>query len=674
LQQEASGAQVLQFIQDAIQYIRYFRAGIEETPFQIYHSGTIFSPRASIAPTPLEDRHYPDYIMQPSNIDPNWPQSQTLQVLDERLAQMAFLPDIKLASIGHMGELRIRDQRSCSRLHSLRHGFKWGFVTILAWYNSRIIAVGWPDMNKVWNLDSGACVRSFPLTRCSGAETIAFCDDRKFICSICTRDLECVAFIHSLDTGKCVSEFEIPDKPSPILLSPKGQWIAAIAQKSMLLSEWSHSTKPSWTVLGPQQEHDIVSFSSDGTLVASLSSTSKMVKVWSTESYECLHMLNFETPIVHNQLTLNQDWLVISLDNYRTLVLDMKTGAVSMTLCSYFKAGPVISDDGTLLAGQSLEGAVRVWDPTSRTLTDSTATEQPMGVELVTPFKDDNTILSHSWGKVKIWDIESAICKEELEPEVPLETQTFIAAASGAPVFAILKDTAVEIWDTNPLRHVNTFERTFSCLGERYYCLAISANGERLAVGSSEPGTVEIWDVKNAFLQQTLEVPLANFPCIAFSPDAAKIAYTVWETIEVRCLPGLETLTVESEIYRGVSFLRTLTFRGGRLIGVYMNTHVQVWDASTGKSIFLLQPSPELSLSNLATSFLNTDAIVQGGRAGDDVLGTYYINQDPAWVMRKGETILWLPPDYRPGSVYMSGTAMVLGTLSGHVLFLYLKE
>ncbi|KAK2924947.1 P-loop containing nucleoside triphosphate hydrolase [Fusarium oxysporum f. sp. vasinfectum] len=178
---EASGAQVLQFIQDAIQFIRYFRAGIEETPLQIYHSGTIFSPRASIAPTPLEDRHYPDYIMQPSNIDPNWPQSQTLHVLDERLSRMAFLPDNKLASIGHMGELRIWDQRSCSRLHSLSHGFKRGFVTILARYNSRIIAVGWPDMIKIWNLDSGACVRSFPLTRCSGAETIAFSDDRKFI-------------------------------------------------------------------------------------------------------------------------------------------------------------------------------------------------------------------------------------------------------------------------------------------------------------------------------------------------------------------------------------------------------------------------------------------------------------------------------------------------------------
>ncbi|KAI7758943.1 hypothetical protein LZL87_009938 [Fusarium oxysporum] len=235
--------------------------------------------------------------------------------------------------------------------------------------------------------------------------------------------------------------------------------------------------------------------------------------------------------------------------------------------------------------------------------------------------------------------------------------------------------TTVEIWDIDPLRHVNTFERKFSCLGERYYCLAISANGERLAMGSSDPGSVEIWDVKNAVLQHTLEVPLADFPCIAFSPGAAKIAYTLWKTIEVRCLPGLETLTITSEMYPGISFLRTLTFRGEQLIGIYMNTQVQVWDAATGECLFLSQPYLELRMFNLATNFLNADAIAHSGHGDtDDVLGTFYIGGDPAWLMKNGEKILWLPPDYRPESVYMSGMTMVLGTFSGRVLFLYLKE
>ncbi|KAF5254878.1 hypothetical protein FANTH_374 [Fusarium anthophilum] len=569
---ETSGAGVLQFIQDSIQFIRYFRAGIEETPLQIYHSGTIFSPKGSIVPAPLKDRHYPDYIMQPSNIDSNWPQSQTLEP----------------------GELRVWDQRSCSRLHSLSNGFKRGYITTLAWYNSRIIAVGWPEMIKIWDLDSGVCVWSFPFTAGSGAERMAFSDDGKFICSV-------------------------------------GQWIAAFAQNSMLLSRWSNSTKPSWTVLGPQHEHDFITFSSDGTLVASLSSRSKMDRVWSTESYKCIHNLNFETPIIHDHLALNKDWLV------------------------------------------SLEGAVRIWDLASRSLAHTEDTEQPMGIELVSPFTDDNTILSYCWGNIKVWDMESAVCKEALEPEVPLESQTFVAAATDAPVFAILKDTAVEIWETSPLHHVSTFKRRFSCLGERYYCLVISANGERLAVGSSEPGSVEIWDVRNAVLQHTLEVPLMDFPCIAFSPDAAKIAYALLGAIEVRCLPGLEALTIETEKEPLVAFLRTLAFRGERVIGVYANTQVQVWNTSTGESLFLSQPRPKLPLFNPATSFLNLDAVVQGGQTDDDVLGTYYIGLDPAWVLRNGERILWLPPDYKFQSVYMSGTTMVLGRCSGRVLFLYLK-
>ncbi|SCV39157.1 related to vegetatible incompatibility protein het-e-1 [Fusarium fujikuroi] len=75
---ETSGARLLHFIQDAIQFVRYFRAGIEETPLQIYHSGSIFSPKESIAPVPLKDRHYPDYITKPFNADSNWLQSQTL--------------------------------------------------------------------------------------------------------------------------------------------------------------------------------------------------------------------------------------------------------------------------------------------------------------------------------------------------------------------------------------------------------------------------------------------------------------------------------------------------------------------------------------------------------------------------------------------------------------------
>ncbi|KAF4336041.1 vegetatible incompatibility het-e-1 [Fusarium beomiforme] len=439
--------------------------------------------------------------------------------------------------------------------------------------------------------------------------------------------------------------------------------------------QWSSLTEPSWTVLGPQRAHDKLSFSTDGTLVASLSSATKVVKVWSTKSNECLHELEFDKPIVHDQLSLTKDWLVINfLNSHLSLILDMKTGTTYKSVTSPFNARLTISDDGTLLAGQSWHGSVRIWDLTSRTMVEDTD-ELLRDVDLVTRIANDNTLLSCSWETIKIWDMKNGRCKETFEPEVPSTAVSYIAAAADATLFAILKGRKVEIWTIDPLLHTKTIERDFSRLIEVCRCIAISANGERVAVGSSGRGCVEIWDVNKAILDHKLEVPLETFPFITFSSDGTKIAYFLEDRIEVRCLPGLEKLTITSDIFPEVSFSQTLAFHGGRLIGTYENSQVQVWDASTGICLFLSDPGPELMFFNLRETFLNTEAIMDSGdgRAGT-FFGTYYIGQDSAWVMKDGEKLLWLPPDYRPASVYMSGGTMVIGTVSGRVLFLYLRE
>ncbi|KAF5534192.1 vegetatible incompatibility het-e-1 [Fusarium mexicanum] len=407
-------------------------------------------------------------------------------------------------------------------------------------------------------------------------------------------------------------------------------------------------------------------------MIASLSSTSKVVRVWSTESSKEIHILRFEKPMAPDQFSLTKGSLVITLDSYRTVVLDMKTGAMSKSLRGNFKVGPIISDDGTLLAGQSHDDTIRIWDLTSEALTESSHGEA-MGIELVTPIADDNTILSQNEGVVKLWDIQTGACKETLKPEAPLMNEILIAAAASASTFAILKEPLIEIWSIDPLRHLKTFERELSLVERRYCSLAISANGQRLAL-SPDLCSIEIWNVDDGRLEYTIDMPFMHFPCIAFSSDGAKIAYYLVGSIEIRCLPGLEPLTITTDASPGVPYLRTLAFHGNWLVGVNMNTQVQVWDASTGQSLFLSQPYLELRASNFPYSFLSTNAIARSVHKDMGDLEPYYISQEPPWLMKKGEKLLWLPPDYRPQSVYMSGTTMVLGTFSGRVLFLYLKE
>ncbi|KAG5748005.1 hypothetical protein H9Q70_009312 [Fusarium xylarioides] len=397
-----------------------------------------------------------------------------------------------------------------------------------------------------------------------------------------------------------------------------------------------------------------------------------MVKVWSTESSKCLLKLNFEKPRAPDQFSLTKDWLVITIDSYRTAVLDMRTGAVCKSLRSDFKVGPIISDDGTLLAGQSHDDAISIWDLTSGAFTESSHGEA-MGIEMVTPIADGNTILSQNEGVMKLWNMQSGACKETLEPEAPFMQQIFIAAATTASTFTVLKDPMIEIWSINPLRQLKTLERELSLVQRRYCSLAIAANGQRLAI-SPDLRSIEIWNVGDGALEHTINMLLMHFPCIALSPDGAKITYYLVKSIEIRCLPRLEPLTITTDVSPEVPYLRTLTFHGNWLVGINMNTQVQVWDASTGESLFLSQPYPELRASNFPYSFLSTDVIVRSVHRGMEGLEPYYISQEPPWLMKNGEKLLWLPPDYRPQSVYISGTTMVLGTFSGRVLFLYLKE
>ncbi|KAF4456853.1 hypothetical protein F53441_1064 [Fusarium austroafricanum] len=512
-------------------------------------------------------------------------------------------------------------------------------------------------------------------------ESVAFPDDGNFLCAVCVQcmNLKSIGRVHDLATGKCVREYEIFDKPHHMRLSPNGQWMAANTKESIILSRWDPDSDPSWVTLGPQSEHDVIQFSSDGGFVATVSRDTDMVKVWKTSSGECLHIFEFETQPPQWEFCLTKDRPAVALDHFQIVVFDLNTGEVSHSINSYIKAGPVISDSGTLLTAQSLDGAIRVWELSSERLVKNPDIHV-LDVEVVTPIADDNTLLSFGSGDIKIWDIESGNCKERLNTNATASTETtLVAAATDAPAFAILKDYTVEICKIDPLCHIRTIDRVFSCIGDRFYCLVLSSDGQRLVVGSSgDVSTVEIWDVKSASLVQKFDARLMDWPNIAFSSDGSLIAYVLMESIEARYVPSLEARTIISALYPRVSTFQSLTMNDERLMGIYRNSQVQVWDVYTGQCLFLSQPGPWLKPFHLGRTFIDLETIagilVSENARTDDILKKCYIHEDGVWAMRDKERLLWLPPDYRVACVCMIGTTMVIGTVSGWVLFLYMEE
>ncbi|KAK3934161.1 hypothetical protein QBC46DRAFT_274368, partial [Diplogelasinospora grovesii] len=52
----------------------------------------------------------------------------------------------------------------------------------------------------------------------------------------------------------------------------------------------------------------------------------------------------------------------------------------------------------------------------------------------------------------------------------------------------------------------------------------------------------------------------------------------------------------------------------------------------------------------------------------------YGLNSNGTWITYQRQNLLWLPPEYRPSSSAASGTSVVIGCSSGHVLILKFSE
>jgi hypothetical protein len=52
----------------------------------------------------------------------------------------------------------------------------------------------------------------------------------------------------------------------------------------------------------------------------------------------------------------------------------------------------------------------------------------------------------------------------------------------------------------------------------------------------------------------------------------------------------------------------------------------------------------------------------------------YGLNSDGTWITYRGENLLWLPPEYRPMSSAISGTAVAIGCYSGRVWTVVFSE
>ena len=235
-------------------------------------------------------------------------------------------------------------------------------------------------------------------------------------------------------------------------------------------------------------------------------------------------------------------------------------------------------------------------------------------------------------------------------------------------------DDTVRLWDAGTGAPLQTLEGHSGLVSS----VSFSPDGKLMASGSND-STVRLWDAGTGAPLQTLNGHLNLVSSVAFSPDGKLVAsgsrdntVRLWDAGTGAPLQMLEG---HSSKVSSVAFSPD-----GKLVasGSSDNT-VRLWDASTGAPLQTLKLGITTRTLSFSTSgqylktyrgVLHVSSLELSSDSLERVRALYVLND---WVIEEGESILWLPRDYRATCVAVWNGMVVLGHSSGGISFLEFK-
>ncbi|KAF5679160.1 vegetative incompatibility het-e-1 [Fusarium heterosporum] len=672
--QKASGSQLLRFIVDARYFTGYFYSGIKEAPLQLYYSGVIFSPKASIVPQSLSSRMYPEWVAHPSNVPTDWPQNlQAFRASRKNLCGIDFLSDGRLVSCDRYGPTNVWDPTLGSCLITLPEASS---VTTFSDRGASTIGLAHFGSIKIHNLDDGICKQEIFIED-HYVYNVAFSDCGSLICSLSTLRNSTpdsqnsssysipdygIVHIHDISTRECMQTFRIKNPYDGSPLSSRGQWMV---NGDMMLSKWDADRGPSWINLHSDSSGHNHRFSPDGKLLAAMFRSSGVkIKVWCTETRHCLHTLPQEKDLdLYSSLALSMDWIAYKAENDQGVLIRLETGEVLSNIDIRIHDEMAFSGDGKVLAVESSSGVIKTWDIASLSAVQPVDIH-PHPVETVAPISNKNTLLSISERDIKIWDIPSGLCKETFHFDRS-ENWWYheFASATDAPLFAIFTGDKIEIWNIDPLRRSQVWQVRGHVL-----FLAISSNGERLAASilndASQRLKFTICDLKTFNVIEDLEHEYSKSK-IALSSCGTRMAYSTFDAIIIRVISGPHLWTVHTSTSWSLdTYPASFSFINEKLLVVFEPMEVKILDMTTGGQLGSYQFDHSIHPYACNDRFINTKSIHSAIQCQDqqsirDATNPYHMRLGEQWLRRSGKNILWLPPDYAPESMCMVGPTLV---------------
>ena len=392
--------------------------------------------------------------------------------------------------------------------------------------------------------------------------------------------------IWDLDTGQCLRVLEGHKQNIHSLVISRDGRFAVSGSEDKTIKVWD---LPAGRCLHTLQGHDSwvksVALTSDGLRVLS-GSGDKTLRLWDMHSGACLQVLEGHTHYVEAVAVSPEGSLAVSGGFDHTLrVWDLRNGKCLRILQGHdnlMNAVLFTPDGRQLISAGSFDKTLRVWDLASgkclHILQGHTA-----AISSITLTSDGRKAISCSEdGSLRVWDLQSGQCLWTLTGHTG-KVRSAAVTPDGRWAVSCSTDMTLRLWDLSTGKQVRLFS------GHTYvWCGRFSPDGRQIISGSSDR-TVHLWNVETGREVRCYKGHTDVVTSVCFSSDARYILSGSYDRTlrlwEVATGNEVKRFTGHSEFVTSVCFSPDDHYA----LSSSKDRTIRLWEISTGKLLSTYQ-------------------------------------------------------------------------------------